>query len=143
MSEMGIEMLTPKRVEELWPQLEPYFAAACAGNEIAADEMDAKDIYVLTQTDLAVVFAGFADSELACVMALQFNTTNGRRGADIIALAGRGLMKFKALYWTSILDWLRINGVKFVDAYAPARLAKLYINKFGFTKSCSYVRMSL
>lgn len=143
MGKMGIEMLTPERVDELWPQLEPHFAAACNGNEIAADEMDAKDIYVLTQTDMAVVFVGFMDATPACVLAIQFNTTNGRKGADIIALAGKGLMKFKALYWDSILTWLRANGVKFVDAYAPDRLAKLYTNKFGFTKSCSYVRMPL
>ena len=143
MSVMSIEMLSPERVNELWPELESYFDAACAGNEIAADEMDSSDIYILTQTDLAVVFAGYIDEKLACVMALQFNTTNGRKGADIIAMAGRELMKFKSLYWPSILEWLRANGVQFVDAYAPARLAKLYISKFGFTKSCSYVRMSL
>ena len=143
MSEMAIEMLTPNRVDQLWPELEPYFDAACKGNEIADDEMCASDIYVLTQTDLAVVFVGYMDAKPACVMALQFNTTNGRKGADIIALAGKGLMKFKALYWSSILAWLKANEVQFVDAYAPERLAKIYMNKFGFTKSCSYVRMSL
>jgi len=143
MSEMAIEMLSPERVNDLWPELEPYFDAACKGNEIADDEMTASDIYVLTQTDLAVVFVGYMDTKPTCVMALQFNTTNGRKGADIIAMAGKNLMKFKSLYWESILQWLRANGVQFVDAYAPERLAKLYMSKFGFTKSCSYVRMSL
>jgi hypothetical protein len=143
MSEMAIEMLSAERVNELWPELEPYFTAACKGNEIADDEMDANDIYLLTQTDMAVVFAGYMDQKLACVMALQINMTNGRKGADIIAMAGSGMMKFKTRYWPSILEWLRANGVQFVDAYAPERLAKLYMSKFGFTKSCSYVRMSL
>jgi hypothetical protein len=52
-------------------------------------------------------------------------------------------MKFKAAYWDTILDWLRANGVQFLDAYAPDRLARIYRSKFGFNKSCSYVRMSL
>jgi hypothetical protein len=68
---------------------------------------------------------------------------NGRRGADVMALAGRGLMRFKAAYWDIILEWLRANKVEFLDAYAPERLAKIYMNRFGFNKSCSYVRMTL
>jgi len=140
---MQIEMLTPARVTELWPVLEPLLTAACEGNEIAKDELEAGDVYVLTQTDMAVVFVGFEGADPACIMALQFNMTNGRKGADVIALAGRNLMKFKAAYWDTILDWLRANGVQFLDAYAPDRLARIYRSKFGFNKSCSYVRMSL
>ena len=143
MSEMSIEMLTPERVTELWPVLEPHFEAACQGNEIAKDELDAKDIYVLAVTGLVAVFVGFEDGQPACVLGVQFNTTNGRKCADIMALAGRGLMRFKAAYWHVILDWLKANGVEFLDAYAPERLAKIYLNRFGFTKSCVYVRMAL
>lgn len=143
MTTLSIEMLTKERVAEMWPVLEPYFEAACNGNEIAKDELNAKDIFVLTQVDLAVVFVGFEDGQPACVMGIQFNNTNGKRGADVIALAGRGLMRFKAAYWHIILEWLRANGVEFLDAYAPDRLAKIYLNRFGFDKSCSYVRMTL
>jgi hypothetical protein len=140
---MSIEMLTPARVTELWPVLEPYFEAACNGNEIAKDELDAKDIYILALTEMVAVFVGFEDGEPACVMGIQFNTTNGHKCADVMAMAGRGLMRFKAAYWSVILEWLRANGVKFLDAYAPDRLAKIYLNRFGFTKSCMYVRMTL
>lgn len=143
MSDMSIEMLTPERVTELWPVLEPYFDAACNGNEIAKDELDAQDIYVLAVTGLVAVFVGFENGEPACVMGIQFNTTNGRKGADVMALAGRGLMRFKAAYWNIILEWLRANDVEFLDAYAPERLAKIYTSRFGFDKSCVYVRMSL
>ena len=143
MTDMSIEMLTPERVTELWPVLEPYFDAACNGNEIAKDELDATDVYVLAVTGLVAVFVGFEDGEPACVMGIQFNTTNGRKCADVMALAGRGLMRFKAAYWPIILEWLRANDVEFLDAYAPERLAKIYLNRFGFDKSCVYVRMSL
>jgi len=143
MSAMAIEMLTPDRVTELWPVLEPHFAAACEGNEIAKDELDAKDIYVLAVTGEVAVFVGFEDKAPACVLGIQFNITNGRRGADVMALAGRGLMRFKRAYWHIILEWLRANDVEFLDAYAPERLAKIYMNRFGFNKSCMYVRMAL
>jgi len=143
MSTMSIEMLTPERVTELWPALEPHFEAACKGNEIAKDELDAKDIYVLAIAGLVAIFVGFEDGEPTCVMGIQFNNTNGKKGADVMALAGRGLMRFKAAYWHIILEWLKANGVEFLDAYAPERLAKIYLNRFGFNKSCMYVRMAL
>jgi hypothetical protein len=143
MSAMTIEMLTPERVIELWLELEPFFEASCASNEIAKDELDAKDLYVLAATGMVAVFVGFEDGKPACVLGIQFNTTNGKKCADVVALAGRNLMKFKAAYWRAILDWLRANEVMFLDAYATDRLAKIYKTKFGFTKSCSYVRMTL
>lgn len=143
MNNMSIEMLTPSRVTDLWPALEPHFDAACRGNDIAKDELDSKDLYVLALTGLIAIFVGFEDGEPACVMGIQFNTANGHKCADVIALAGRGLMRFKAAYWHIILEWLRANDVEFLDAYAPERLAKIYMNRFGFTKSCAYVRMTL
>jgi hypothetical protein len=143
MTDMTIEMLTPERVTELWPVLEPHFDEACKGNEIAKDELDAKDIYVLAVTGMVAVFVGFEDGEPACVMGIQFNTTNGHKGADVMALAGRSLMRFKTAYWRTILEWLRANGVEFLDAYVPERRAKIYTSRFGFNKSCSYVRMTL
>jgi len=143
MTQMSIEMLTPERVTELWPVLEPHFEAACQGNEIAKDELDVKDIYVLAMTGLVAIFVGFENGEPACVMGIQFTNTNGHKGADVMALAGRGLMRFKRAYWRSIIEWLKANGVEFLDAYAPERLAKIYMSKFGFNKSCMYVRMAL
>lgn len=143
MTTMTIEMLTPERVTEMWPVLEPHFDAACKGNEIAQGELDAKDMYILAVTEMLAVFVGFEDGEPACVLCIQFNTTNGRKGADVVALAGRGLLRFKAAYWRTILEWLRANEVQFLDAYAPERWAKIYMNRFGFNKSCVYVRMAL
>jgi hypothetical protein len=143
MPAMTVEMLTPERVTELWPVLEPYFDDACKGNEIAKDELDAKDIYVLAVTGLAAIFVYSEDGEPTCVLGIQFSTANGHKCADVIALAGRGLMRFKAAYWHVILEWLKANGVEFVDAYARERLAKIFLNRFGFTKSCMYVRMAL
>jgi hypothetical protein len=143
MNNMTIEMLTPERVTELWPVLEPHFDAACNGNEIAKDELDAKDIYVLAVTGLVAIFVGFEDGAPACVMGIQFSTANGHKCADVMALAGHGLMRFKAVYWRVILEWLKANGVEFLDAYVPERRAKVYMNRFGFNKSCAYVRMTL
>lgn len=143
MSQLTLEMLTPERVTELWPVLEPYFEAACNGNEIAKDEIDAKDIYVLAVTGLVAIFVGFEDGEPVFVMGIQFSVANGHKCAVVMALAGRSLMKFKIGYWQIVLEWLKANDVEFLDAYAPERLAKLYLSRFGFNRSCTYVRMTL
>jgi hypothetical protein len=139
----SIEMLSKERFTELWPVLEPMLQAACEGNEIAKEEFDAKDIYVLVQTELCVVFAGFEDERPACVVALQFSDVHGKKCADVIAMAGRRLLKFKAAYWDLILEWLRANDVQFLDAYVPNDRVNIYRGRFGFTKSCSYMRMVL
>lgn len=140
---LTIELLEPSRITALWPAIEPMVKTACAGHAIAQDELSSDDIYVMSQTDMCVMFGCFEDNELALIVVIQFYMTGEHKTADIVAMAGRKLMQFKSMFWPSILDWLRANGVKFVDAYAPDRLAKLYMAKFGFGKSCAYVRMSL
>ena len=142
-STISIEMLTPERVAELWPVLEPMYAEACQSHEIAKDELAPDDIRKLGETGMCAVFVGFVEAEPTCTIAIQFNMTNGRKGADLIAMAGKHLLKFKAAYWDIILDWLRANGVQFLDAYIPAERTAMYQKKFGFDKSCAYVRKTL
>jgi hypothetical protein len=145
MNALSIEMLTPERVVELWPYLEPLFDAACKGNEIAREEMEAKDILDLGKTGLAAIFVCYYDNYPSCALAIQFYEVNGHKGADLIALAGKGkkLVHFKNAYWQSIIEWLKANNVEFLDAYTPQSRALVYQKKFGFNKSCAYVRMSL
>jgi len=143
MKTMSIEMLSTGRVDELWPQLEPMLAKACKGNTIASAEMTPDDIRVALTVDRAAAFVGFVEDVLTTVMVIQLFETGGHKGADVMALAGRNLMTFKAAYWKPILDWLRANNIEFLDAYVPTERATMYAKKFGFTESCAYVRMSL
>jgi len=143
MSNMSIEMLTPERVTELWPILEPLVESACEGNVIAKGEMDAGHVLLAVQLDKAVIFVGSLHGEIACLLALQFFDANGHKGADVMALAGRQLLRFKAAFWEPILTWLKANDVEFLDAYTPTNRADIYLKKFGFSESCAYVRMNL
>jgi hypothetical protein len=143
MNQLTIELLTKERVTELWPVLEPLLESACEGNAIAKGEMDAGHILMAVQLDKAVVFAGSFDDQVTCVLALQFFEVNKHKGADVMALAGRHLLKFKAAFWEPILTWLRANDVEFLDAYTPTNRAEIYLKKFGFDESCAYVRMNL
>jgi hypothetical protein len=138
-----VEMVTPEKATELWPLLKPMLAAACESNEISKDEFEPEDVYLLVQTGMAAMFVFYEDDVPACTVVFQFHMTGDKKGADIISMGGKNLMKFKALFWPSILQWLRANGVQFVDAYANERIAQIYKSKFGFSKSCAHVRMSL
>lgn len=140
---LTIELLTPERVVELWPAMEPLFAESCAGNPVGVTDITPQDIYLLTQLDQAAIFAASDNGKVTTVLAIQFTSTNGRKGVDIIAMAGRNLLKFKSLFWQPILDWFRANDVEFVSAYGTPELAKVYMKKFGFDLSCTYVRMVL
>ncbi len=143
MSELTIEMLSPEQVNDEWDALEPMLEASCKSNEVGILDITPDDIRILAVTGLCVLFIGREGGTPKVVVAIQFNETNGHKGADVIAMGGERLMKFKDAYWNLILDWLKANGCEFLDAYANERLAKIYMSKFGFNKSCSFVRMTL
>jgi|GEM_PF-6151509 len=142
-TDLTIEMLSPEQVDDEWAALEPILDASCKSNEVGILDITPNDIHVLATTGMCVLFIGRESGVPKVIVALQFNDTNGHKGADVIAMGGERLMKFKDAYWNLILDWLKANGCVFLDAYANERLAKIYRNKFGFNKSCSLVRMTL
>lgn len=143
MSELTVELLSQERAIELWPQIIPLVEASAVGNEISADTMDPQYVFNAVCGDEAVIFAGFERGKIVTVLGIQFTDNNGTKCADIIVMAGRKMTAFKRLCWGPILDWLRANEVKFLDSYVPMDRAMLYINKFGFDKSCAHIRMSL
>lgn len=140
---LDIAVLSPEQVTAMWGQLEPLFAAACAGNPIAHGEMVANDIYVMSQLGQCVVFACYEYGALGLAFAIQFYMTGEHKSADIIAMGGRNFVKFSATYWPAILEWLKSNGVKFVDAYVDNSRAKVFMKRLGFDQSCTYVRRVL
>lgn len=143
MTGLSIELLTRDRAIEMWPKIAPLVEKSVRGNEMSASDMDAQYVFNAICADEAVIFAGFEGKDLATVLGIQFSDANGHKCADIIALAGRRLTKFKQQYWGPILDWLRANEVEFLDSYVPMNRAMVYINKFGFDKSCAHIRMTL
>jgi hypothetical protein len=143
MSKLTIEMLSPEQVDHEWDALGPMLEASCKSNEVGILDITPANIRTLATTGMCVLFIGRESGIPKVVVAIQFNETNGHKGADVIAMGGERLMKFKNAYWNLILDWLKVNGCEFLDAYANDRLAKIYMSKFGFNKSCSLVRMTL
>lgn len=143
MSEMSIEMLTPERVVELEDVLRPLFKQACDGNDVAQVSLTEEDILVTAKAGLAAVFVGSIDGRLECTVVVQFGDEGVDRVADVLAMAGRHLTKFRNAYWNIIVEWLRANGVKYLDAYTSHRLEPIFLKKFGFDMSCAYVRKVL
>lgn len=128
---------------ELWPKLHPFFVEACQSNDIASTDLAPNDIYYLAVTEQCGIFCCAEDGEPQLVFVIQFTETNGKKGAEFIALAGRNLLRWRDFCWEHILDWLRANGVVFVDIYASERLAKMYNRYFGFNRSCVLLRKVL
>jgi len=143
MSVMSFEMQTREQAVELWPTIEPLVRSACEGNAIAKGEMDSLHVLSALVKNNAVLFVGRIDDSIACVLVIQFFEVNGRKGADVMTLAGRRLLRFKAHYWKPVLEWLTANGIEFLDAYTPTDRAEVYMKKFGFTQACAYIRMEL
>ena len=142
-NEYSMRMLTAEEVEADWAEIEPLLRPACESNEVAATEVVPSDILEATQSGLCAALAFYKNGALGIVLVIRFTETSGHKGAEIVALGGRELVSFKRAYWPFVLDWFRANGCEFVSAYADERLAKIYKTKFGFDKSCEYVRMML
>lgn len=138
-----IELLDHKKVQELWPQIEPLIAAVARSSSSAPDPLDMETVWHSAMHGVCRVLAFYENGELAMVLAFEFGRSKGARTATILAVAGRNLTAFKAAFWPSILAWFKENGARYVDAYAEPRLAQIYLKKFGFTETCSYVRMEL
>ena len=142
-TKLTIEMATPEQADEEWGAIEPILDASCKSNDIGSMDITPADIQLSLHAGMCVLFLGRERGKVKVVVALQFNDTNGHKGADVIAMGGERLMQFKNAYWDLILDWLKANGCEFLDAYANDRLAKIYTSKFGFDRSCQLVRMAL
>jgi hypothetical protein len=142
--QQSMKMLQPAEVTAMWSVLEPMLARVEASNEISQDEgLSPDEIYDLVMEGLCALFVYFEDDAPKLVLGLQFNETGRQKHAEIIAMAGEGLMRFKAAYWDYFLSWLRANKIKRLDAHGNTRVAHIYQKKFGFDKSCVLVRQAL
>ena len=143
MTTRRIELLAPTQVEEMWPDIEPLLKLVSESSVGAPDPLNTENVWHAALHGVCRILAFYEDDKLAMVLAFEFGAAKGAKTATILAVAGRSLSAFKATFWPSILAWFKANGAKYVDAYAEPRLARIYLNKFGFTESCAYVRMEL
>lgn len=141
--ERKLDCLSPEQFLRLWPKLHPLLEAACNSNDVAQTDISPNDIYYLVVTGQCVIFCFTEDGEPELVFAIQFSETNGHKGAEFIALAGRKLVLVRDLYWQSILDWLKANGVEFIDIYSNERIAKIHSRLLGFNRRCVLSRKVL
>lgn len=137
-----MEMLTPERVSELWTDMRPMLDAACKSNEISETTLTPEYLYVSLQAGDMLGFGFFQGATLKLVMVIEFSEDDGLC-ADIVAFGGSMMMPFLGRFWPGIVEWLRANRVKYIDASANPRLARIYQTRYGFQKSCISVRMVL
>lgn len=143
MTDRQIELLTPERVQELWSEIEPLVEQVVLGNPGSPAPISPFYIQQLALSGVVNIFGLFTGGALALVLISEFSVVDGRKTATILGMAGKDLSKFKLDFWQDVLGWFRASGAKAVDAYTNERLAKIYLRRYGFTDSCSYVRMAL
>jgi len=139
----SIELLDKEQVLDNWGVICPLLEASVVGNAISATDMDAGYILRGVLAEEAVIFACRRNGDIEFVIAFEFSTTNGHKCADLIAMSGKYLVKFRNLYWAAIIDWLRASDVRFLDTMVAEEHAKVYLSKFGFDHSCTILRKEL
>lgn len=143
MSTPSIECLSLERVAELREVLLPLFERSCDGNEITRDNLTPEEVLDTVMDGDAVAFLYCEDGEPTLTLVFQFYEEGSQKCADILAMAGKNLSNFRRYYWQDILDWLRANQIKYLDAFVDGRRAKMYQSRFGFGMTCALVRMDL
>jgi hypothetical protein len=132
----SIEFLYPNRAISMWGQLEPLLGKE--GNDCATE-----DILRELKSGLCGVFAYYEDKKLKLAFTLRFTEVGKEKHAEIFALGGEGLMRFRKAYWNYILMWLKANQVKRLEVYGNERMVRIYRAKFGFNQRHEYASMAL
>jgi hypothetical protein len=132
----SLELLYPQQAVAAWEKLEPLFAKE--GNDCSADE-----VLALLRDGMCGVFAYYEDAQLKLALALQFSQVGTDKHAEIFALGGEGLMRFRKAYWPHVVSWLKANRVKQVDVHGSERMLRIYRAKFGFKTRREYASMTL
>lgn len=138
-----IEHLTPDRVEELWPFIEPLLYYVDFEGVDAPNPIDPEYVRITAKYGVTNILGIFDGEHLDMIVVSEFTVVRGVKTASISAMAGKGLLKARSEVWQDILAWYRAAGARAVDAYANPRLARIYRQKFGFDQGCSYIRMTL
>ena len=135
------ELLTPVRLQELWPQINPLFEVCCT--EATKGEFMAIDIYTLALQDRAYVFIETLDGIVTVALAMEIIPYSRMRIANIFALGGVKLISAKSRYWKYIIEWLKANKVNAIDVSVDDRMLNMLTKRFGFELVYRQVRLKL
>lgn len=135
------ELLTPARLQELWPQINPLFEVCCS--EASKGEIMAIDIYTLAIQDRAYVFVETLNGIVTVALALEIIPYPRMKLASIFALGGSKLISAKTRYWIYIIDWLKANKIDAIDAAVDDRMLNMLTKRFGFELVYRQVRLKL
>lgn len=136
-----IEYPTQERLTELWPQIQPLFQRCC--EEAADGEIDAEDIRALHAMGGAHVFVELEEGVVTVAMAIEFIHYPKFKAANVFALGGHGLRQAKNRFWPLVVEWLKANEVKSVDAWVSDGMMKLLNRMLGFKKVYNHTRLML
>ena len=135
------ELLTPARLQEMWPQINPLFEVCC--KEASKGEIMAIDIYTLALQDRAYVFVETLDGIVTVALALEIIPYSRMRIANIFALGGAKALGAKARYWKYIVEWLKANKIDAIDVSVDDRMLNLLTKRFGFELVYRQARLKL
>ena len=132
----SLKLLYPQQAVAAWEKLEPLFAKE--GNDCSTDE-----VLTLLRDGTCGVFAYYEGAQLKLALALQFLQVGTEKHAEIFALGGEGLMRFRKAYWPYVVSWLKANKVKQLEVHGSERMLRIYRAKFGFITRHEYASMVL
>lgn len=135
---MSVQPVLTQHISQVWPQVEPFIAAALdhAKGDYTAEQ--AKVYFALGTWLLLVVVE---DGEVKGAIAVEFINRPNDRIAFIIAIGGRliadndGFAQLKAI--------LKSHGATKIEGAARESVARLWKLKFGFEEKYKIVEVAL
>ena len=132
----ALKLLYPQQAVAAWQTLKPLLDKE--GNDCHVDE-----VFELLQAGLCGVFVYYEDAQAKLALTLKFSQSGKDKHAEIFALGGEGLMRFRKAYWPYVVSWLKANKVKQLEVHGSDRMLRIYRAKFGFVTRHEYASMSL
>lgn len=126
---MIANLLRPNQIADYETRLKPLFMSALTANGAVKEEQaesEADWMLLQAQLDRVAVFVVENESQVTYTMAFQFSVSRDVKSVEILAMAGRGMVEFaRSVGWQMILEWLRLNGVEYVEIRTSERLARV------------------
>ena len=135
-------ILDKDRLEKLWVQVQPLFDKCI--KKAMHGEFGAFDLKQRALEGKAHIFVAVDEQDVVqLAVAIEFVMYPKLNVANVMALGGSHLLEHSDSFFDGVKWWLKLSGIKVLDAMVSDSMYKILTHKFGFARVYHHVRLQL
>jgi len=133
-----LEYLTPERVDALWPQLSPLVDAFV--ERAAAGDYTTDYVYRNLKWQRAFGFVEYLDGVPTFFVVFDVHRHAAYTSADVAVIVGKDLKGVQTRVWPVVVQWMKDNGISYVEGLVNDAMYRICKRLFGFRKTHNHIR---